>query len=172
MTVFRAAMIPMLVALSACASEGGRVGKEAHSIVMQPLNDINVMQDDIPANLVAIEKTPYTTPGDCVAIASEIDGLDAVLGPDLDTVPLTEEAPIVSTSTAERAATSAIRDAALGWIPFRGVIRTVSGADRRAREVDKAILAGTVRRAYLKGYRAHLGCVLAPMPLGPGAQSG
>lgn len=158
MAVLRAAIIAMLVGLSACASSGGKVGREAHSIAVQPLNDLNVMQDDIPANLLAVQHAPYAPPRDCAAIAAEIDGLDAVLGPDLDTVPLQDQGAIISEKTAGDAALNAVRDAAVGWIPFRGVVRTVSGADRHARRLRDAILAGTVRRAYLKGYREKLGC--------------
>lgn len=171
MAVLRALTVSMLIALTACATTGGKVGREAHSIVTQPLNDLNVMQDDIPANLLSVEKNPYAVPGDCAAIASEIAGLDAVLGPDLDTLPITEEAPVFSTSTAERAAGNAVRDAAIGWIPFRGVIRTVSGADRHAREVSNAIRAGTVRRAFLKGYGEKQGCARPLTPMSASVQS-
>lgn len=164
-------MIVLLVGLSACASTGGKVRHEARSIAEQPLNDLNVMQGDIPANLVAIENAPYAPPGDCASIDAEIDGLNLVLGPDLDTVPLHEQGPIISRKTVGDAALNAVRDAAVGWIPFRGVIRTVSGAERHARRVRDAILAGTVRRAYLKGYRARLDCAPPPRDIGPVANS-
>jgi len=43
-------------------------------------------------------------------------------------------------------------------IPYRGVVRQLTGAEKRARSRNDALLAGTVRRAYLKGYAEMLRC--------------
>ena len=43
-------------------------------------------------------------------------------------------------------------------IPFRGIVRQVTGAARHDEYVQAAILAGTARRAYLKGLGEARGC--------------
>ena len=46
-----------------------------------------------------------------------------------------------------------------GAIPFRGVVRKLSGAESHDRLVQSAIIAGNVRRAYLKGLGEARGCM-------------
>jgi hypothetical protein len=48
-------------------------------------------------------------------------------------------------------------------LPFRGVIRTLSGADYRERVLADAILSGIARRAFLKGAGRAAGCEGLPM---------
>lgn len=43
-------------------------------------------------------------------------------------------------------------------LPYRGIIRRVTGADRRERLLRRAILAGMVRRGFLKGAAHAAGC--------------
>jgi hypothetical protein len=43
-------------------------------------------------------------------------------------------------------------------IPFRGIIRELSGANDQQRKVSTAIQAGVARRAYLKGVGQQRGC--------------
>lgn len=69
------------------------------------------------------------------------------------------------------------RDQAVGMvrskvdiIPFRGVVRRVSGADRHAKAVERAYQAGRLRRAFLKGLGASLdppcpGTIATPQPI-------
>ena len=48
--------------------------------------------------------------------------------------------------------------AASDLIPFRSWIRKLSGAERHDELVQKAIISGAVRRAYLKGLGEAKGC--------------
>ena len=49
--------------------------------------------------------------------------------------------------------------AAVGaFIPFRGLIREVSGANAQEKKVQAAVYAGSVRRAFLKGVGQQRGC--------------
>ena len=41
-----------------------------------------------------------------------------------------------------------------------GAVRRLTGAERYSREVAAAIAAGTVRRAYLKGFGQSAGCAV------------
>ncbi len=119
--------------------------------VTAPLRDLNVVKTDIPDILIQAMADPYARPPakwTCRQLAVLIAPLDAALGPDIDRPP-PEDA-----SMAERGKSTALglgADLASGAIPFRGVVRRVSGAAARDRLVLEAILAGSVRRAYLKG---------------------
>ncbi len=78
-----------------------------------------------------------------------------MLGPDLD---LPEE---------ERARISAGRMAKTvvgSFIPFRGLIREVSGANDHDRQVRAAIQAGLARRGFLKGVGHAKGCAYPARP--------
>lgn len=57
-------------------------------------------------------------------------------------------------------------------LPFRGVVRKVTGAEKHAKEVERAYQAGKLRRAFLKGLMASLGpeCLNQPTPLLPADQ--
>jgi hypothetical protein len=59
----------------------------------------------------------------------------------------------------------AIRDATTDFIPGRGWIRRLSGAEQHSRHVQSAIQAGRMRRAFLKGTGMQRNC--AP-PAAPG----
>jgi hypothetical protein len=57
-----------------------------------------------------------------------------------------------------------VRSGAQSLVPFRGFMRTLSGAERADRIVRESIIAGGVRRAFLKGLGLHLKC---PQPAAP-----
>ena len=130
--------------------------EKAKDVITQPLNDFNVAQPDIPAILVRAKAAPYEAPsaGDCGALNSEIGDLDKALGPDLD---LAKGEDKISKKVSDMTFDLA-RGAVSGLIPFRGVVRYVTGAEKRAREINEALIAGTVRRSYLKGYGERLNC--------------
>ena len=116
----------------------------AGDVAMTPLEDINLAQDPIPPILLKARKAPYASDEitTCDTILRELGNLDAVLGEDFDTT-AAEERDL----SAEKVAQGVVR-----WlIPFRGVIREVSGASKAEFEFRQAIIAGLVRRAYLKG---------------------
>jgi len=45
-----------------------------------------------------------------------------------------------------------------GAIPFRGWLRKLSGAERHSKQAQTAVLAGKVRRGYLRGIMASNSC--------------
>jgi hypothetical protein len=65
---------------------------------------------------------------------------------------------------ANNAAVGAVRGASRSIIPFRGLVRQMTGADAHAKEVDTAIQAGKVRRAYLKGVGMNKNCAPPAAP--------
>ncbi len=114
----------------------------------QPFRDVSVMRENPPDVLIHAATAPYDLPGDggCGAILNEIAALDAVLGPDLDA----PNQPRAQSSTDASALVAGAIGGAIG-LPFRSIVRRLSGAESRAQAVRDAIFAGMVRRAFLKG---------------------
>jgi hypothetical protein len=125
------------------------------SAATTPLSDLNLINAPIPDALATAKAAPYAKPSSasCSALFADIRALDEVLGTDLDAPPtdanpgLVERAGTFVTTQA----TSAVRRAAEGAVPFRPWVRKLTGAERYANQVAAAIAAGTVRRAFLKG---------------------
>lgn len=126
------------------------------SAMGQPFADFNVNQTEIPDSLRKAVNDPYEAQAadSCAAMAGEIADLDAALGPDLDV----DAVKTTKRKMASRAAAGAIRRLSVSWIPMRGIVRAVTGAEAHARKTQDAALAGAVRRAYLKGLGERDGC--------------
>jgi len=127
-----------------------------------PLNDLNLIRAKIPAVLLDAQKQPYAIPAEptCADMAVKIQELDAVLGPDLDAPHTGLDPSLVErgTNEAKNAAIGALRSTTENIIPFRGWVRKISGAESHARNVAAAIVAGTIRRAFIKGVMASKPC--------------
>jgi hypothetical protein len=151
------------------AKGAAKEGVQLQKAVEAPLADLNLVQDKIPAVLLAAVKAPYALPSqrECAALANEVRALDGALGADLDT-PATASNPGLLERGGNMigdAANDALRGAAESVIPFRGWIRKLDGAERHSKEVVAAIAAGSVRRAFLKGVGQTLGCEAPAAPL-------
>lgn len=123
-----------------------------------PLRDLGVMKVDIPEVLLLALDDPYARPprnARCSVLIALIRPLNDVLGPDIDTIPADEEG---LTTKSKSTALAVAGDLAGGAIPFRGVVRKLSGAESHDRLVAAAIIAGHTRRAYLKGLGEARGC--------------
>ena len=150
-----------LLALPAAAAEPGKADEPekpvtqkdvtAQDVVATPATDLNLKKDEIPALLVAAQERPYALRGlgTCSQLGAAIVELDGVLGDDID-VPQAEG----KRTTPGRVAQSVVGS----FIPFRGIIREVSGANAHDRAVQAAILAGVARRSFLKGIGQGKGC--------------
>ena len=129
-----------------------------------PLRDLNMIRTQIPEILLETLKDPYARPPrnwKCPALTALVRPLDAALGPDIDLAPPGDENLM---DRGRQTALSVAGDLASGAIPFRGVVRRLSGANSHDRLVQSAIVAGNVRRAYLKGLGEARGC---PPPATP-----
>jgi hypothetical protein len=152
-----ACTLPLTLALSVSAhaqdQEGQAVRDEPNAldVAMTPLTDLNIAGGEIPELLLAAQESPYSLEGldDCASITAEVAKFDALLGDDFD---LPRDMP-GSTSV------GAIGQAAVGsFIPFRGLVREVSGAKGRERALSIAVQAGYARRGFLKGAGQAKGC--------------
>ena len=154
-----AVLLSFAFALSACAArDQTRVTDAATS----PLNDLNLIQTEIPAVLTKAQNQPYAIPTDisCNSLATEIQDLDSALGPDIDT-PATESNPGLierGTNAAKNSVFSTLQSTTESIVPFRGWVRKLSGAEKYSKKVAASISAGILRRAFLKGFKVSKEC--------------
>ncbi len=120
-------------------------------VAMTPVEDLNLRRDPIPPILLQAWAEPYANPGldRCDELRDEIGNLDAVLGEDFDSAP-PRRRNLDAGKIAQRVLAS--------FIPYRGLIRELSGAEKHEFEFRQAISAGLMRRAYLKGLGEAMGC--------------
>lgn len=124
---------------------------DAVDVAKTPVTDLNIDKREIPAILLQAQARPYTLTGlgRCSGLMSEVAALDQILGPDID-LPEEERGRISPGRVAKTVVGS--------FIPFRGLIREVSGANDHDRRVRVAVQAGLVRRGFLKGVGQAKGC--------------
>jgi len=163
MHMLRLAVVPFLSALAMLlapaalsAQTAGDVGRTAKDILTAPFRDTNLMKEKIPPLLEQASADPYSLAGvrNCAQFRNAVTALDQVLGADVDQLKPKEGQSV------DEAALDVTEDLATGFIPFRGVIRRVSGAAAHEKKVRAAIYAGGLRRAYLKGMARGRGCRL------------
>lgn len=126
-----------------------------------PLKDVGIERTDIPEKLIAIQDDPYSLSGlrRCAAIIQEVSELNEVLAPDVN-----EEFDKSSSEKREETAGRVAGGLLGSFIPFRGIVREISGAAGDERKYDKAVYAGVVRRGFLKGVGLQKGCKAPARP--------
>jgi hypothetical protein len=130
---------------------------DAKDVAMTPLTDLNLSKDDIPPVLLVAATDPYASDGlkKCKDIAAAVAELDSVLGPDMD----------VAENDNDRISWGKVATSAVGsFIPFRGILRELTGAAEHKRAFQTAIYAGAVRRGFLKGLGQQKGCAYPARP--------
>ena len=116
--------------------------------VSQPFRDLGFVRDTPTAILQRASDAPYAIPaGGCPGLVSEIIALDFALGPDVDADHPDDEHRFRAGSLV----TGAIRSAVS--LPYRGIVRRISGAEHREHVMQDAQRSGMARRAFLKGLR-------------------
>lgn len=164
------ALLSTVPALAAPPGEKPMEGNQAvEKAVTQPLSDVNLKRREIPNELLAIRDNPYDLDGisTCNDLIAAVVLMDAVLGPDFDQVRFEDKAQ-KRRETASGVAGGLISS----FIPFRGLIREVSGANKADEEFRAAIFAGVVRRGFLKGYGQQRRCRPPGRPLTEREQAG
>lgn len=134
----------------------------AVDVVATPVDDLNLRKGKIPPLLEAAIADPYDLDGlkTCAQISAAIVQLDSVLGLDRD----------IPQDRAEKLSVGRVAQSAVGsFIPFRGIIREVSGANSHQRKVNDAVEAGIARRSFLKGYGQARGCAYPAREVTPAA---
>ena len=116
---------------------------------------------DLPALLKDIKADPYkavAAPA-CDTIPAEIQAINDLLGRDVDFVPPPTDTATKIEDQAMKSGASMVR----GLVPYGGVVRFVTGANKKDSALREAILAGYARRGFLRGVQAGLRCP-APKP--------
>ncbi|MCE7795742.1 hypothetical protein LWE61_04125 [Sphingobium sufflavum] len=136
-------------------NEDGTV-KRAGEIATQPVRDVGLSKKKIPPILESASAAPYARPaGKCAAISAELARLNDALGPDFG------QPKKKKGSTGGNLAAAGGEMVVNTFIPFRGLVREVSGAAAADRRLQAAVNAGIARRGYLRGVADIRGCRIA-----------
>jgi hypothetical protein len=126
--------------------------RSATEIIVQPVHDIGLMNADIPDVLVRASNDPYglAAAPSCEQLNSEIESLTASIGPDFDLADTPKE------NRMGKLAAAGGKSVVNSFIPFRTLVREVSGAAPAQRRYQDALNVGFARRGFLKGiYQMH-----------------
>jgi len=120
---------------------------KAGDIASQPARDVGIAKTKIPPILSEAAKNPYAAPSGrkCNALIADMAVLNEALGPDFSANE--EENENRAGKIAEASGKMIINS----LIPFRGLVREVTGAAPAERRLRAAIAAGIARRGYLRG---------------------
>ena len=120
----------------------------------QPARDVGISKLKIPPVLVRARDAPYDTQGlaTCQQIADAVAELSAVIGPDFITGEAWRE------NRTGKLAEAGGRAVVNSLIPYRGLVREVTGAAPQQRRLDAAVSAGFARRGFLRGLHSGRRC--------------
>ena len=131
----------------------------AGKIASQPVRDVGLAKNKIPVILLDAVEKPYGLASTrCPRLVTELASLDEALGPDFDAPPRGEDDKV--TRIAEAGGQAVVNS----LIPFRGLVREVTGAASADRQYRAAVNAGIARRGFLRGVARMRGCKLPPPP--------
>ncbi|MGR4866200.1 hypothetical protein [Caulobacter sp. LARHSG274] len=128
--------------------------KKSVEIGTQPARDVGVMKREIPPILQEAHEDPYSLRGlkTCKQLAAEVVKLNEVLGPDY------KVGNEVRENKAGKLAEAGGKSVINAIIPFRGVVRELTGAAPADRRLNAALDAGYARRGFLRGVHSRQGC--------------
>jgi len=131
-------------------------GKKAGEIATQPVRDVGAQKIDIPAPIRQAAVAPYALKGlrTCARLRRAIFELNDVLGPDYDGAVATHE------NKAGKLAEAGGKTIVNTIIPFRGLVREISGAAPAERRLNADIRAAYARRGFLRGVATARKCRL------------
>lgn len=121
--------------------------KRGGEIITQPVKDVGAEKIKVPPVLERAQDNPYDLDGlrTCAQIRRETDALTEALGPDFA---VGRDKP---ENKAGRLAEAGGRTIVNAIIPFRGLVREITGAAPAQRRLNAAIDAGFARRGFLRG---------------------
>lgn len=130
---------------------------KAGKIATQPARDVGLDKEEIPPVLVKAVENPYAAPSSrtCKGLKASLGELNAVLGDDFTVGAKANE------NRTGKIAEAVGKTVVNSLIPFRGLVREISGAAPAERRLQAAVTAGIARRGYLRGMAAAKGCKVA-----------
>ncbi|MGQ0660791.1 hypothetical protein [Sphingosinicella sp.] len=157
--IFKFAALAYLCVGSAASAQGtarepGSTGERVERIATEPARDVGLRRATIPSVLESARAGPYSLAGtrNCAGIVRELRDFDGALGRDFD-APSERQG-----SRAGRIAEAGGRAVVNTIIPFRGVVRELSGSAEADRRMQAAVDAGLARRGFLRGLAQARGC--------------
>ena len=130
--------------------------KRAGEIATQPVRDVGAQKIDIPPAIQQAAAAPYSLAGlrSCAQLDRAILELNDALGPDYSSSVTVHENKVGK--LAEAGGKAVVNT----FIPFRGLVREISGAAPAERRLDADIRAGYARRGFLRGVATARKCRL------------
>lgn len=167
-TIAMAATLSLMLLLPAAAQaqdkqeqkkeEGRRDGTldKAGKIATQPAKDVGIDKAEIPPILMKAVENPYAPPPSrtCKGLTGSIRELNGVLGEDFTAGREANE------NRTGKIAEAVGKTVVNSLIPFRGLVREISGAAPAERRLQAAVTAGIARRGYLRGLASAKSCKL------------
>lgn len=129
-------------------------GKKTMDIGAQPARDVGLSRKRIPGVLQEAFEDPYGLTGlkTCAKLYAEIQRLNEALGPDYHTDIEYKE------NRAGKLAEAGGKAIVNSIIPFRSLVREISGAAPADRHLEAIGDAGLARRGFLRGVHLRQGC--------------
>lgn len=155
-----ALLVPMLLSGAAFAQEAEKprddTMRKAGTIATQPARDIGIDKEEIPPVLLKAVENPYAAPPSrtCKGLTASLGELNGVLGEDFTVGAKANE------NRTGKIAEAVGKTIVNSLIPFRGLVREISGAAPQERRLQAAVTAGVARRGYLRGMAATRGCAI------------
>ena len=140
-------VLSVVLLLGACASPGKEAGYFGYAAAT-PLRDLNIGNPEVPGQLAALRNPfGYASPT-CQAVEREIAALQGSIVENNRRYPGYRRPTHTRGGRVGNAWDVGVSSAATYWIPFRGLVRQVSGAAKR----DARAQAASDRARYRVGY--------------------
>jgi len=131
-------------------------GKRAGEIASQPARDIGAEKVKVPPAVEQAAAAPYALAGmrTCAQLSGAIADLNDALGPDY------AGGVVVHENKVGKLAEAGGKTIVNTFIPFRGLVREISGAAPAERRLNAQIQAAFARRGFLRGIATARKCRL------------
>jgi hypothetical protein len=136
------------------SSKSGDTRKQAVEIGSQPARDLGMSNREIPPVLEQALADPYGLKGlrTCAQLAGAARALNEVLGPDYEAGGEYRE------NRAGKLAAAGGKSVINSFIPFRSLVREITGAAPADRHMNAVVDAGLARRGFLRGVQYKQRC--------------
>ena len=140
------------------ASKPDEIRKQAEQIGMQPARDMGLSKRKIPPVLEDALADPYSTKGlkTCSQLAAAVRTLTDALGPDYEAGGEYHE------NRAGKLAAAGASSVVNSIIPYRSLVREITGAAPADRHMNAVVKAGLARRGFLRGVQYKQRCKVRP----------
>ncbi|MGH6909292.1 MAG: hypothetical protein ACREE0_06940 [Phenylobacterium sp.] len=132
--------------------------KQAAEIGMQPARDVGLLKRKVPPVLEDALADPYSTRGlkTCAQLAAAVRTLTEALGPDY------RAGVVYRENRAGKLAAAGGKTVINSIIPYRSLVREITGAAPADRHMNAVIDAGLARRGFLRGLQQKQRCKTTP----------